>query len=391
MQSLACTCKDPIPPATSYPERGHSRLLSNPIGFPRTLSLIALYPWRIFRTIFRRTHVMAILEVEGLQKRYGDLVAVNGISLQVQEGEIFGFLGPNGAGKTTTILMLATLLKPSGGRARVCGHDVERQPSRVRGAVGYVSQEIAVDEFLTGRENLSLHGRFYHIPSKELTRRIAEVAQMVDLTDRLEDLVATYSGGMRKRLDIVEGLLHRPQLIFLDEPTLGLDIQTRRKIWEYVRHLREGGLTVFLTTHYMEEADLLCDRVAIIDQGELKALDTPQNLKSKLGGDVITVGLAHSSESACQQAKEIFSRLEWVVRTEAHPQGIVLISRNSDATIPRLMQAAQRDGLEIASVTLKHPSLDDVFLSYTGHELREEEGGSDAFRRLRRAVRQARR
>ena len=334
---------------------------------------------------------MAIVEVEYLLKKYADLTAVNRVSFEVRPGEIFGFLGPNGAGKTTTILMLTTLLKPSGGRAVVCGHDIERHPARVREAVGYVSQEIAVDEFLTGRENLWLHGKFYHMPSKELERRIAEVAHMVDLTDRLQDLVGTYSGGMRKRLDIAEGLLHRPQLIFLDEPTLGLDIQTRRKIWDYIRQLRQEGLTVFLTTHYMEEADQLCDRVAIIDRGELKALDTPQNLKAKLGGDVITVGLADSSEAACQRARELFAGLDWVSRVEAHPQGLVLISRDGDATIPRLIQAASGSGLEIASVTFKRPSLDDVFLTYTGHDLREEEGGADAFRRMTRGVRQARR
>ena len=339
----------------------------------------------------RRDDAMPVIESEELLKRYGELLAVDRVSFQVEEGEIFGFLGPNGAGKTTTILMLTTLLRPSGGRARVCGHDVERHPARVREAVGYVSQEIAVDEFLTGRENLWLHGKFYHIPSKELERRIAEAARMVDLTDRLKDLVGTYSGGMRKRLDIAEGLLHRPQLIFLDEPTLGLDIQTRRKIWDYIRQLREEGLTVFLTTHYMEEADLLCDRVAIMDRGELKALDTPQNLKAKLGGDVITVGLADLSEETRQRARELLAGLDWVNRVEAHPQGFVLISRNGDSTIPRLVQAASGSGLEIASITLKRPSLDDVFLTYTGHELREEEGGADAFRRMARGVRQARR
>jgi ABC-2 type transport system ATP-binding protein len=247
-----------------------------------------------------------------------------------------------------------------------------------------------VDEFLTGRENLWLHGRLYHIPANELERRIAEAARMVDLTDRLPDLVGTYSGGMRKRLDIAEGLLHRPQLIFLDEPTLGLDIQTRRKIWDYIRQLRQEGLTVFLTTHYMEEADQLCDRVAILDRGELKALDTPQNLKATLGGDVITLGLADSSEAACRRARELFAGLEWVNRVEAHPAGLILISRNGDATIPRLVQAASGSGIEIASLTLKRPSLDDVFLTYTGHELREEEGGADAFRRMARGVRQAR-
>jgi len=333
---------------------------------------------------------VAIVEVEQLRKTYGELAAVNRVSFEVFPGEIFGFLGPNGAGKTTTILILTTLLKPSAGRAVVCGQDIARHPARVRAAVGYVSQEIAVDEFLTGRENLWLHGKFYHIPSQELERRIAEAARMVDLTDRLGDLVGTYSGGMRKRLDIAEGLLHRPQLIFLDEPTLGLDIQTRRKIWDYIRQLRQEGLTVFLTTHYMEEADQLCDRVAILDRGELMALDSPQNLKAKLGGDVITVGLTDSSEAACQRARELFAGLDWVRRVEAHPQGLVLISRDGDATIPRLIQAASGSGLEIASVTLKRPSLDDVFLTYTGHELREEEGGADAFRRMARGVRQAR-
>ena len=217
-----------------------------------------------------------------------------------------------------------------------------------------------------------------------------DAARMVDLTDRLHDLVGTYSGGMRKRLDIAEGLLHRPQLIFLDEPTLGLDIQTRRKIWDYIRQLREQGLTVFLTTHYMEEADQLCDRVAIIDRGELQALDAPQNLKAAMGGDVITIGLADSSEPTSQRARELFARLDWVSRVDTHPQGLVLIARNGDATIPRLVQAASENGLEIVSMALQRPSLDDVFLTYTGHELREEEGGADAFRRMSRGVRQAR-
>ena len=333
---------------------------------------------------------MVIIQVDKLLKTYGQLEAVRRVSFQVNAGEVFGFLGPNGAGKTTTILMLTTLLKPSGGRAVVCGHDIERQPARVRESVGYVSQEIAVDEFLTGRENLWLHGRLYHIPSKELEHRVAEAARMVDLTDRLNDLVGTYSGGMRKRLDIAEGLLHRPQLIFLDEPTLGLDIQTRRKIWDYIRELRQGGLTVFLTTHYMEEADQLCDRVAIIDRGELKALDTPQSLKARLGGDVITIGLADSSEAASERARSLFAGFDWISRVDIHPQGLVLIARNGDAAMPRLVQAASENGLEIASLALKRPSLDDVFLTYTGRELREEEGGADAFRRMSRGVRQAR-
>ena len=333
---------------------------------------------------------MGIIQVDNLLKAYGPLEAVQRVSFEVSAGEIFGLLGPNGAGKTTTILMLTTLLKPSGGRAVVCGHDIERQPARVRESVGYVSQEIAVDEFLTGRENLWLHGKLYHIPSQELERRVDEAARTVDLSDRLNDLVGTYSGGMRKRLDIAEGLLHRPQLIFLDEPTLGLDIQTRRKIWDYIGELRQGGLTVFLTTHYMEEADQLCDRVAIIDRGELKVLDTPQNLKARLGGDVITIGLADASEAASERARNLFAGFDWISRVDAHPQGLVLIASNGDAAIPRLVQAASEHGLQIASLALKRPLLDDVFLTYTGRELREEEGGADAFRRMSRGVRQAR-
>ncbi|OFV93722.1 MAG: ABC transporter ATP-binding protein [Acidobacteria bacterium RIFCSPLOWO2_12_FULL_54_10] len=334
---------------------------------------------------------MPLLEVDNLQKKYGDFVAVKGLSFSVEKEEIFGFLGPNGAGKTTTILMLATLLKPSGGGARISGHDVVLEPGRVRSVVGYVSQEIAVDEFLTARENLWLHGKLNHVSSKELIHRIDEASHMVGLDGRLDDLVGTYSGGMRKRLDLAEGLLHRPQLIFLDEPTLGLDIQTRRRIWDYIRKLRDEGLTVFLTTHYMEEADQLCDRVAIIDQGELKVLDAPQNLKAEMGGDVITVGLSDPSETVTRRAQEVFSRLEWISRTELHLQGVILISRNSDATLPRLMQIAAENDLEIISITLKHPSLDDVFLAHTGHDLRQEDGGADAFRRLKRGVRQARR
>jgi len=334
---------------------------------------------------------MPILEVNNLQNKYGDFIAVKGVSFSIEKGEIFGLLGPNGAGKTTTILMLATLLKPSGGAASISGLDVIREPGRVRSVVGYVSQEIAVDEFLTARENLWLHGKLYHVSSKDLLHRIDEASHMVGLDDRLDDLVGTYSGGMRKRLDIAEGLLHRPQLIFLDEPTLGLDIQTRRRIWDYIRLLRDEGLTVFLTTHYMEEADQLCDRVAIMDHGELKVLDTPQNLKAKLGGDVITLGLSDPSETTIRRAQEVFSGLEWISRTELYPHGVILISSNSDAALPRLMQIADENGLGIISITLKHPSLDDVFLAHTGHDLRQKEGGADAFRRLKRGVRQARR
>jgi len=223
-----------------------------------------------------------IIQVVDLVKQYrGGVRAVDGVSFEVRPGEIFGFLGPNGAGKTTTIMCLITLLEPTSGRAVVCGYDAARQPDRVRSRIGYVSQDIAVDDALTGRENLYLQGRLYHLDRATIAERSREVLEMVDLTDRADDIVATYSGGMRKRLDIAEGLIHRPAVLFLDEPTLGLDIQTRRRIWDYVRLLRDReGITVFMTTHYMEEADQLCDRIAIIDHGRIAAIGPPGDLKA---------------------------------------------------------------------------------------------------------------
>src|ERR1035438_2072807 len=230
-----------------------------------------------------------IIDAQGLTKVFpGGLIAVNDVSFSVKEGEIFGFLGPNGAGKSTTIAMLTTLIKPTKGTAWVTGIDIIKQPYQARLAIGYVSQDLAIEDALTGYENLKLQAGFYHIPKAEAAKRIKEVLEMVELTDRAKDKGETYSGGMRKRLDIACGLIHRPKLLFLDEPTLGLDIQTRREIWKYINHLREEiKMTIFLTTHYMDEADSLCDRIAIIDKGAIKVCDKPSVLKKLLGNGIV--------------------------------------------------------------------------------------------------------
>ena len=233
---------------------------------------------------------MAIIEAKGLTRRFDGLVAVDHIDLDVEEGEIFGFLGPNGAGKTTTIKMLTTLLKPSEGEAKVCGYDVVKQPDLVRRSIGVVFQEPALDDQLTGRENLDFHARLYGLNKREREERIEEVLKLVGLADRADELVKNYSGGMRRRLEIARGFIHHPRILFLDEPTLGLDVQTRRAIWNYIMKLnKKEGITIFLTTHYLEEADRLSDRVAIIDNGKILAVDSPRKLKDMIGSDVITL------------------------------------------------------------------------------------------------------
>ncbi|MDX1533837.1 MAG: ATP-binding cassette domain-containing protein, partial [Nitrosopumilaceae archaeon] len=235
---------------------------------------------------------MYSIETQSLVKEFGDVKAVDNISFQVEEGEIFGFLGPNGAGKSTTMMILTTLLKPSSGKALVSGFDVTTQAKQVRRSIGYVQQETAVDEFLTGRENLLFQAKLNHIPEGQIQKRIDEILELIELTEKQNDAVLTYSGGMRKRLDIAGGLLHMPKVLFLDEPTVGLDIQTRRKIWEYISKIhKEFNMSIFVSTHYMEEADNLCDRVGIIDHGKIQAIDSPQNMKNALGNEVINFTL----------------------------------------------------------------------------------------------------
>lgn len=318
-----------------------------------------------------------LIVTENLTRTFGARRAVDGVSLRIARGEVFGLLGPNGAGKTTTISMLATILPVSAGRATVNGHDVARTPAAVRRSIGIVFQEPSLDTILTGRENLELHGRLYGVPAAGLRARGDALLTLVGLLPRADDLVRTYSGGMKRRLEIARGLLHDPAVLFLDEPTLGLDPATRGHIWEYLRALvRERGTTVILTTHYMEEADALCDRIAIIDHGKIIALDTPAGLKARLGGDTVTVRPAQApAADPCA--------LPGVSACERLSDGTLRLTVDSAAQrVPALLAALG----EVTRLEVRAPSLEDVFLHLTGHELRDEaetgEGFADTMFRL---------
>jgi ABC-2 type transport system ATP-binding protein len=282
---------------------------------------------------------MLAIEVKNLTKEFNDLKAVDGISFQVQEGEIFGLLGPNGAGKTTTIKMLTTLLKPTGGEAKVWGYDVLKEKDKVRNSVGIVFQEPALDNRLTGYENLDFHARLYGLTKEIREKRIKEVLNLVELQDKAKVLVKDYSGGMQRRLEIARGLMHYPKVLFLDEPTLGLDIQTRRHIWDYILKLNEKEkTTIILTTHYMEEADYLCQRIAIIDFGKIIALDNPQNLKNILGGDVISI-----EADPLEKALNVFRNLIWIKKISQHNGVIDLNVVQGEKKIPQIGRASWRE------------------------------------------------
>ena len=315
------------------------------------------------------------VETESLRKRYGELVAVDGLNLTIKEGEIFGLLGPNGAGKTTTLSMLATLLKPTSGTARVNGYDVIEQSADVRRSIGIVFQDPSSDDILTGRENLYLHALMFGVPKHERAQRIQRVLNLVDLHDRADDLVRKYSGGMRRRLELGRGLLHNPKILFLDEPTLGLDPQTREHIWEYVENLvKTEKVTVIITTHYMDEADRLCNRVAIIDHGNIVALDTPSALKSKVGGEVVKL---RTKSPKLDQVRN----LDYVLSVSQSGSTLMLTVKNASAHLQEILSMVG----EVASVEVRSPTLNDVFLDYTGHEIREESGEGGAFERIARA------
>ncbi len=313
---------------------------------------------------------MYAIEVEKLTKQFNDFVAVDHISFNVNHGELFGLLGPNGAGKTTTINMLSTLLKPTSGYAEVAGFDVSKNRGAVRNSIGIVFQEPALDNRLTGRENLEFHAMMYGLSKKERRKRIKGILELVGLIDKADVLVENYSGGMKRRLEIGRGLIHKPKVLFLDEPTLGLDAQTRRHIWDYIKKLNEEGkVTIILTTHYMEEADYLCERVAIIDFGRIVALDTPKNLKNVLGGDVISVEVAPVEKSF-----EVLKKFPWIKKIGQHNGIIDLNVEQGEKKIPLLMKIDQQEkGLEIRSVNLRKPTLEDVFLHFTGKTIREKE------------------
>ena len=315
---------------------------------------------------------MHAIEVNSLIKKFGDFKAVDNISVQVEEGEIFGFLGPNGAGKSTTMMILTTLLKPTSGNVFVGGYDVMLNAKKVREKIGYVQQEISVDEFLTGRENLYLHARINQIPSKLIKSRIDDVLELVELGEKKDQAALTYSGGMRKRLDIANGLLSRPSVLFLDEPTVGLDIQTRRKIWGYIKKIREDfGMTIFISTHYMEEADKLCDRIGIIDHGKIQIVDTPKSMKSAIGNEIISFNLVDGKANQDALIEQI-NKIEFVKEVKIKQDLITVFSTKSNEVIPKIFQESINLEMRIRSLTLKQPTLDDVFISYTGHDLRDE-------------------
>jgi ABC-2 type transport system ATP-binding protein len=315
---------------------------------------------------------MAIIEVNQLVKKFKTVTAVDDITFNVEQGERFGLLGPNGAGKTTTMRMLATLLKPTSGTAVVAGYDIAKDRNGVRAGIGMVFQEPALDRQLTGRENLDFHGRMYAMKKSLRRERIAEVLELVELTDRAKDLVQTYSGGMQRRLEIARGLMHSPKVLFLDEPTLGLDTQTRRRIWDFILKLNASQqTTVILSTHYMEEADRLCNRIGIIDKGRIAALDTPQNLKNLIGMDVVTLETDGGDPEA-------FRELDYVKELVRHENRVSLMVEHGERRIPAFMAFAQKRGIGITSVELHKPSLEDVFLRFTGSTLRDRETESPA-------------
>ena len=320
---------------------------------------------------------MSVIKTTLLSKKFGKIKAVDDISFSVEEGEIFGFLGPNGAGKSTTMMILTTLLKPTSGEALVAGYNVQTQANKVRANIGYVQQEISVDEYLTGRENLFLDARLNHMKKNLIDERIDEVLELVELTERQNDAVLTYSGGMRKRLDIAGGLLHRPKVLFLDEPTVGLDIQTRRKIWEYIKKIyKEFGMSIFLSTHYMEEADKLCDRIGIIDHGKIQVIDSPQNLKNKLGHEIITFKIDNHLTNSINFESKI-REIEYVQNVTSKAEQYTVYTSNGTEVIPKIFNVSSELQTKINSISLTRPSLDDVFISYTGHELRDEPDGFD--------------
>ncbi|HXN92190.1 MAG TPA: ATP-binding cassette domain-containing protein [Candidatus Sulfotelmatobacter sp.] len=313
----------------------------------------------------------AVIETRGLRRvfrsRGREVEAVAGVDLSVTRGEIFGFLGPNGAGKTTTLRMLATLLAPSGGTARVAGCELATQPAKIRERIGYVGQAGGADREITGRTELVFQGRLYGMSTAEARKRASELIEMLELEGAADRKVGTYSGGQKRRLDIGLGLVHDPQLLFLDEPTTGLDPQSRARVWEEVRKMHDRGTTVFLTTHYLDEADALCDRVAIIDHGKIVAAGTPEELKRAVAGDVVTFSIAGDQQRALELVKD-----QPFVREAKLENGFVLLYVDrGEVAMPDILRLLEGANLQLITVELHRPSLDDVFLRQTGRSLRE--------------------
>lgn len=329
-----------------------------------------------------------IIEVDGLTKVFnGTNRAVDGVSFDVSEGETFGFLGPNGAGKSTTINMLTTLLRPTGGRAKVCGYDITHHPAEVRRSIGVVPQEYTADEDLTGYENVMLCADFYGIPRDISKPRAQELLSLVELTDAAKRKVDTYSGGMRRRLELACGLVSRPKLLFLDEPTLGLDVQTRVAVWSYVKKLKEEyDMTLFMTTHYLEEADSTCDMIAIIDHGKILKIGSPEELKASLGGDIIQIGVKESE----QDISPLILQIEHVRDVKKQDSTYRVKAELGEEVAPAIIDLIRTKGFHVTKISLTKPTMDEVYLEYTGRSLREEQASSEEMLTRRRTMGRAR-
>jgi ABC-2 type transport system ATP-binding protein len=328
-----------------------------------------------------------VIKAEGLTKIFNhSLVAVDHVNFEVKAGEIYGFLGPNGAGKTTTINMLITVLKPSDGKASVLGFDIAKQGGTVRSVIGVVPQEYTADEDLTGLENILLCSDMYGIPRSVAKERAEDLLKLVELTDFKDKKVQTFSGGMRRRLELACGLINRPKLLFLDEPTLGLDVQTRTATWNYIRKLKtEYGMTLFMTTHYLEEADSLCDRVAIIDHGKIIVVGKPEDLKHSLGGDIINIGIKEDVD-----VSDLISKVENVKEVKKENGSYRIKAEYGEITAPFIIEALRKKGYTVSKLMLTEPTLNEVYLEYTGRSLRDAEESPEAFRAQRMTMRRAR-
>jgi len=308
------------------------------------------------------------IETKQLTKTYNTFSAVDDLSITVDSGEIFGLLGPNGAGKTTTVSMLCTILKPTSGTALVNGYDIIKEANKVRKSIGIVFQDPSIDDRLTGRENLYMHANLYGVPASQQKERISRILKLIELEDRADDLLRTYSGGMRRRLELGRGLIHYPKVLFLDEPTVGLDPQTRDHIWRYIKELKQThDITVVLTTHYMDEADRLSDRIAIMDHGKIVVLDTPEKLKETLQGDVIAVKSNNNDALS-----ELLSKWFGFNKKRIVDATLEVTVPNGKAVMPRIIELATENNVYVESIALREPNLEDVFLHYTGRTIRED-------------------
>ncbi len=321
-----------------------------------------------------------MIEIKNLVKKYKNIIAVDNTNLKINDNEIFGLLGPNGAGKTTLIHILATLIKPSSGTAIINGYDIINEPSKVRSSIGIVFQAPSSDDILTGYENLKIHSLLYNVDSHIREKRISDVLELVGLTNRKNDQVKKYSGGMRRRLEIARGLLHKPKVIFLDEPTLGLDPNSRESMWKYIKRLvDEEKITIILTTHYMEEADLLCNRIGFIDKGKIIALNSPSKLKANIGGEIINLKIENKEMDNIEKIMDLIKKFDFVHRvenfeTKGEKGKIAVYVDNASNNLPIIMKVINKmlNDIDISSVDYRRPTLNDVFLKFTGRHIEDQ-------------------